>query len=219
MAGWRDDHGTVTRADDDLDRRGVRPGALRDAQVADAGVRDQAVVDGDDLVRAMFPQARHSVITDRELDPGSPAESRLAAGLAAGHRLDGDLAVDAGHPPQLLPDHGGLQGALRGEAGVLPVAAAAAAGVRVRARRGHPVLRRLADLDGVRPREPGRDLGHPGDDPLAWQRVPDEQHGKPRRPGDAPAALRDVLGRHLDSLAYLENHRTDLLVLGSHSPM
>ena len=101
---------------------------------------------------------------------------------------------------------------------MLPVAAAAAAGMRVRAGRGHPVRRRLADLDGVRPREPGRDLGHPGDDPLAGQRVPDEQHGKPRRPGDAPAALRDVLGRHLDGLAHLENHRTDLLVLGSHSP-
>ena len=99
MAGWGDDDGTVAGADDGLDRRGVRPGAVRDAEVADAGVRDQAVVDGDDLVRAMFPQARHSVVADRELDPGSPAEPRLAAGLVAGHRLDGDLAVDAGHPP------------------------------------------------------------------------------------------------------------------------
>jgi len=175
----------------------------RDAELPDAGVRDQAVVDADDPVRAMRAQARHAVVADRELHPGAPAE----AGLVARHRLDDHVPLDPRQPPQLLRDHGGLQRSLRGQGGVLPVAAAAAAGMRVRARRRDPVLGRLANLDGVRPGEPRRDFGHAGEDPLAGQRVPHEQHGKPRRPGDAPAALRDILGRHLDGLADLETHR------------
>ena len=60
----------------------------------------------------------HAVAADRELDPGAPAEPGGLAGAAvpvvAGQRLDGDLAVDAGQPPQLLRDHRGLERALGG---------------------------------------------------------------------------------------------------------
>src|SRR6185437_11419708 len=81
--------------------------------------------------------------------------------------------------------------------------AAAATGVRVLAGRGHPVGRCLADLHRVGPGELGRDLGHAGHDTLTGQRVAHEHHRKALGPGDAPAALRDVLDGHLDVLAYL----------------
>ena len=98
----------------------------------------------------------------------------------------------------MLGDHRRLEGTLGGQGRVLPVAAAAAAGVRVLARRGHPVGGRLADLYRVGAGELGRDLCHAGHDALPGQRVPHEDHRKPFGPGDAPAALRDVLDGHAD---------------------
>ena len=80
-------------------------------------------------------QARHAVVADRELHPGTPAEPRrCGAWLAyvafvAGHGLHRDLAVDTRQPPQLLGDDRGLERALGGQRGMLPVTAAAAARV------------------------------------------------------------------------------------------
>jgi hypothetical protein len=200
-----------------LDRARALPGVVKQAQIADRGVRDRAVPDVDDLVRAVRAEPGQAVRADRELDPGAPAEPRLVglgdhgrlgdlggAALVAGQRLDRDLAVELepGHPAQLLGDDGRFERALGGQRRVLPIAAAAAARVRVRARRLHPVGRGLANLDRVGPGEPGRDLGHPREHPLAGQRVPHEQHRQAVGPGNAPAALRDVHGRDLDGLAH-----------------
>src|SRR5260221_5913706 len=112
-------------------------------------MRDQAVAHGDDVGRPVLMQARLAISVDSESDPGTPSES---VGLA-GERLHGDLAVDAGDPAQLLTDHRRLELTLRVEAGVLPVAAAAAAGTGIRARRPYPRTRRLGDLDRVVPAE------------------------------------------------------------------
>ena len=59
--------------------------------------------------------------------------------LVAGQGLDGDLAVEASQPLELLAEHGGLEGPLGGQGRVLPVAAPAAARASVRARRLDPV--------------------------------------------------------------------------------
>src|SRR5712675_731533 len=98
-------------------------------------MRDRAGPDVDDLVGPVLAQA----------------------GLVAGQRLHGDLAVQARDPPQLLADDRGLELALRRQAGVLPVAPAAAAGAGVRARWLDPVGRALQDLRRFGPREPGGD--------------------------------------------------------------
>src|ERR1700726_4119138 len=50
--------------------------------------------------------------------------------------------------------------------------------------------------------ELGSDLRHAGNDALTRQRMPHEHHRQTRWPGDAPAALRDVLDGHLDVLAH-----------------
>ena len=52
-----------------------------------------------------------------------------------GQGFHGDLRVEASQPAQLLADHVGLERSLGGQGGVLPVAAAAPARARVRARR------------------------------------------------------------------------------------
>jgi hypothetical protein len=165
-------------------------------------VGDQAVADVDDRVRAVRPEPGRSVRAHGELDPGPPAEA-----VAVIEWLDGDLAVDARQPAQLLADDRCLERALRAQARVLPVAAAAAAGAGVRAGRLDPVRRRPHDVHRIRARELGRDLGHPGADPLTGQRVPHEHHRHPRWSRDAPASLRDVADIYLDELARLEAHR------------
>jgi len=101
-------------------------------------VCDQAFTDVDHLMGAMGAQPCHPVRPHRELHPRPPAQAR-AGFLVAGQRLDGDLAVEAGQPPELLAEHGGLERPLGGQRGVLPVAAPAAARASVRARRLDPV--------------------------------------------------------------------------------
>ena len=88
-------------------------------------MRDQAVADVDDLVRAVGAQSRDPVAPDRELHPGTPAKPRRGgawgACLVARQGLHDDLAVDTRQPAQALPDDGGLERALRGQCRVLPV--------------------------------------------------------------------------------------------------
>ncbi len=195
----------------------------------------RAVPDVDDLVRAVRAQPGHAVRTHRELHPGPPAKPRRALPrrlascgylswlvvrpwLVPRQRLHDDLVGEAGQPPQVLAEHRGLQRALGGQRHMLPVAAAAAAGMGVRARRLNPVGGPLKDLDGLGAEEPRRDLGHAGDYSLTGQRVPHEHHRKTGGPGDAPPALRYILGHDLDRLTNLKTHGTVTLLLGSHSP-
>src|SRR5690348_15164891 len=177
---------------------------------------DRAFADADDLVRAVRPQPGRAVRAYRVLHARAPAQAGawlpgtgpLAAGtLVAGQGLDRDLVVQARQPPELLADHGGLEVPLGGQRGVLPVAAAAAARAGVRARRLDPVRGRGEDLHRLGPGEPRRDLGDPGHDRLARQRVPDEHHRPVLRPGDAPAAVGHVRSGQLDDLAGLIVHR------------
>ena len=119
--------------------------------------------------------------------------------VVAGQRLDRHLAVEAGDPAQLLADDRGLEPALGRQAGVLPVAAAAAAGRACGQRRLDPVGRGGQDLHRVGPGEPGGGLGDLGQHPLAGQRVPDEDDPARRLPGHAPAALGDLAHRRVRS--------------------
>ena len=90
-------------------------------------------------------QARSAGPVDRERHHGPPAEASVTVSLlaltfaGAVHLDDLDLPVDAADAAELLADDLSLERPLGGQAGVLPVAAAAAAGPRVAARRGHPV--------------------------------------------------------------------------------
>ena len=172
-----------------LDAACARPAPARDVGRAHERMGDRAAGDGDDLARAMLAQAGRPVRADREADPGAPAQARRVAG----QRLDRHLALDPGDAAQLLRDHLRLDRPLRGRAGVLQVAAAAPVRARVRTRRLDPVRRGLEYLDGLGAGEPGRAAGHPGADPLAGQRVPDEHHfalvaGRGTA-GHAPAAV------------------------------
>jgi hypothetical protein len=101
-------------------------------------VCDQAFADVDHLMGAMGAQPCHPVRAHRELHPRPPAQAR-ARFLVTGQGLDGDLAVEARQSPELLAEHGGLECPLGGQRRVLPVAAPAAAGASVRARRLYPV--------------------------------------------------------------------------------
>src|SRR5947207_5048172 len=103
---------------------------------------DRALADVGDLVRAVLPQSGRAVRSHRELHAGPPAEAGawllVTGSLITGQGLDRDLAVQARQAPELLADHGGLELPLGGQRGVLPVAAAAAAGAGVRAGRLDP---------------------------------------------------------------------------------
>ncbi len=110
----------------------------------------------------------------------------------------GLLRGEAREPLELLGDDLALEAALGARLGVLPVAAAAAAGAGVRAGGLDPVLGRLEHLTASarRKRESLLAVRHPGDDPLAGQRVPYEEHLAVVRTGDAVAAVGD--GADLD---------------------
>jgi hypothetical protein len=73
---------------------------------------------------------------------------------------------------------------------VLQVAPAAPVGPGERARRRHPVRGRVQDLDRVGPQEALALLGHQRPDPLARQRVADEDDA-PVHPGDAVSTVGD----------------------------
>ena len=177
---------------------------------------DEAVPDVDHPVRAVLAQAGRAVAADRVLDARAPAEPRRGArgaGFSAGFSTPPASSARASVLGRLIPGSGStvtsrsmpasrrsccvitarLERALRGQGGVLPVAAAAAAGAGVRARRVHPVRGGPQDAHRVGAGELGRDLGHAGKDQLTGQRVPHEHHRQALRPRDAPAALGDVL--------------------------
>ena len=184
------DRGPLPRArrDGDLQRGHLRPALPGHPGLMHQRVRDRAGADLDHLVGAVLEQPGGAARADREPDPGPPAQPAAVTG----QRLHGDLTVQPCDPPQLLPDHLGLEPALRLRGGVLPVASAAAVRAGMRARRLNPVRRGLQDLDRLRPGEPGGGVGDPGADPFARQRVPDEHHPAAGLPGHAPAAVRDV---------------------------
>jgi hypothetical protein len=152
-------------------------------------VRDEALIDLYNLVRSMAAEASGPVPSYCEGDDRSPVQ-------AAGVTVDGlnlDLPVDASDAAELLTDDRRLEPPLGREAGVLPVAATAGAGPRVRTRRGYPVGRRLQNFERVGPGKPGRGLGDGRSDPFTRQRVADEHH--PARiilPGNTPTAVDDL---------------------------
>ena len=181
--------------DRDVRVRGRRPtgdrqlGARRpraaDDRVHGARRGDRTVVDRHDPMAAVRAEPRPAVVVDGEPGPGPPVQ-RTARQL-----LDLDVHLEVSQPPQLLGDHRRLQRALAGRRRVLPVAAAAAAGHRDRARRLDPLRRgdqhrhRVAAAERAAPV-----LGHRDDHPLAGQRVPHEHHAA-LVPRDAVAAVRD----------------------------
>ncbi len=153
-------------------------------------------------MRAVRAQSSHAVRPDGELDPRTPAQACGGLGrvLVTGQGLNRDVAVEAGQTLELLADDGGLQRPLRGQGRVLPVTAAAAAGMRVRAGGLDAVSRRRHDVDRVGAGQMRRDLGDPGENGLPGQCVPDENDRSVLRPRHAPAAMSHVPRRQLDDL-------------------
>ena len=155
---------------------------------------DQAVVDLDDRVAAVLAHAAAAVAEVDVALPGAPPQPVEVAG----HGLDLDVDLQAGQAQHLLAHHRRLEPALGGQRDVLQVAATAQPRPGEGARRLDAVRRGLEHLDGVTAPEPVAlgTLGHLDDDPLARQRVPDEddravllaQHAVPavrHRPHDA----------------------------------
>ncbi len=188
---------------DRLDGVHARPVALLDAKFADTLGGDHAVVDRLDLVRAVPAQPRAAVGGDGVLHARAPRRDLAGRDLVAlgGHHgavPAGLLRGEPGEALKLLGDDLALEAALRAGLGVLPVAAAAAAGSGERAGGVDPVLGGVQDRHGVGPQEAGAllTLGDTGDDAFPGQRVPDEQHLAGGRTGDAVAAVGD--GADLD---------------------
>jgi len=149
-------------------------------------VRDQAPVDRDDIMGAVAVQASDTTLVDGKRDDGAPAQ----AGFVAGDGLDVDLDVEAGDPVELLSDDRGLQSSLCLQAGVLPIAAAAARRLCVPARRVNAVGGGTLDLDGLGPGQASSRLRHGGANSLAGQGVPHEDdEARIILPGHAPAAV------------------------------
>ncbi len=141
------------------------------ARLVDQRVADRALPHPFDGVRAMTEQAARAVASDRDLHAGAPSQ----AVLARGRRLDLHRPrVDAAEPGELLAQHLALQLATRGDRGVLPVAAAAPARHRERARRRDPICRGLEHVDGVGPQEAPVLVGDPRAHPLPRQRAAQE---------------------------------------------
>ena len=148
---------------------------------------DQAVVDLDDVVRAVLAHPDPSAGQGDETRPGAPAQ----AVDVTGHRDHLEAATSSSslsnpaEAHELLAHDGGLQLALRGQGDVLEVAAAAQSG----SGEGHGGGTRSGDgvehLDRVAAPEPVAlgALGDLEDHPLPGQGVPDEDHrGSARRP-------------------------------------
>ena len=112
---------------------------------------DQTVVDGDDVVGAVLAHPVPAVRQRHEALPGPPAQAVQLVGRDAGHRLDGDVPVEAGQPRQLLSDDIGLQTPLPLERHVLEVAATAGVRAGEDARCDDPVRRGLVDRRRRRP--------------------------------------------------------------------
>ena len=93
----------------DLDRRVPRPAAAGHAGLVDQRVRDPAVVDRHDLVRAVPAQARRPVVVDGELHPGAPAEPCASPGTSSTSTARSSPASRL----QLLAHHRGLERPLR----------------------------------------------------------------------------------------------------------
>src|ERR1700691_6443520 len=99
------------------------PALAGHTRITDQVMRDRAVANLDDLMGAVPAQPRDAIAAHGEPHPGAPAEP---IGIAS-QRLDDHFAVDAGDAAQLLADDSGLECPLGRQAGMLPVAAAAAA--------------------------------------------------------------------------------------------
>ncbi len=125
--------GLAGRADRDLDTQQAGSGTAQLVGVPDARHAQRAVPQQFDLVRPVSAQPEPAVVVRGVQRPGSPAEQ------PAGQRLDLDRHLHPGQPAQLLAHDGCLERALRAARGVLPVAAPAPAGARVRARRLDPL--------------------------------------------------------------------------------
>ena len=210
VAGQRrrvDDDGPVARRRRDGGHGvGAGPAVARHADVVEGVGDEQAALDLLDATGPVAVEARGAVGVDGVADPRAPRQPVAVTGdgddvdrLLQRNSVDLLETTEAG---QLLAQDLGLEPALRGRRCVLPVAAAAAAGPRVRARRLDPVGRRHQHADGVAAQEAPA-LALAGDldlDRLPRQRVPDE-HDPALVPGDDVPPVRDALdprpGEHL----------------------
>ena len=172
-------------------RRSPGGDALGHRRLLGPGHRDQAVVDGHQLVG---PVPAHRATAVGQV--GEPrARAPPQAGLVAGDPLHDDGHVEARQPAQLLGDHVGLELALPAQRHVLEVAAPAQSRPGDRARRRHPVGGGRQHVDGVGPPElvAVRPLGDHDLDPFPGDRVPHEDHAARvvavREPGHAVPAV------------------------------
>ena len=163
-------------------------------------MRDQAVVDLDDVTRAVHPQAVGAAGEVDVLHAGPPTQAQIDVGVVAGDRFHHEVGhervgrIEVSQPHELLADDGRLQLALGRERDVLEVAAAAEVGTGVLAGRRDPVWRGGQDRHGVAAPEPVSlgALGDLDDHLLAGQCVPGEHDpALPRKPDDEVAAVRD----------------------------
>ena len=148
-------------------------------------------------VRPEAVHARAALGVGHQVDPRAPAEA--AALVVARSGLHRDVEVELGQPLQLLRQDGLLPGALTRQRHVGELTATDAARTGRRPGGLDAVGRRVEDLDGVGPPELRgvAEVRQPRPDPLAGQRVPDEDD-PPLVPRDAVPAVGDGPDLELD---------------------
>ena len=139
---------------------------------------------------APFP----STATRTRLRQCSPPTSPSTGSTSTERSMPATRLELLGHPERLQP-------ALRAELHVLEVAASAAPGAGVRARRRDPVGGRRQDLHGVGPQVPGGRGGDQGDDPLTREGVAHEDDPPVGGPAHAAAAGGDGADLQLEKPA------------------
>ena len=199
-AGGRHDRDRVAagRGGCHVDRPYPRPAARRHPDRADRGRRHEAVTHRLDLGRAVAVQPGRAVAAHGEADTRAPAEAVVVTRHGRHREARQLVGRDTAEPLQLLAQDVGLQAALRVEVHVLPVAPAAPARPGVRAGRLHPLRRRCQDGYGVCPRVARLHVRQPRPDPLARQRVADQDRAAVGVVGHADPAGCDALDVQLD---------------------
>jgi hypothetical protein len=170
----QDERGVTARGRDCLDARTGSPGLREQIQADDGLARERHRVQREHVVRAELAHPGPPGGVRDELDPRAPAEP--ATLVVARSRRDGDLAVHVREPAELLGDHGGLPGALRGQGNVRELTTTHSPGACRGPRRSDAIRRRHENLDGVGTpeRRALAGLGEPCEHPFARQGVPHE---------------------------------------------
>ena len=135
---------------------------------------DQAVIDGDHVVRPVAPESGSARAVNGEAYPGPP----LQTVDVSCHRLHNDLAVDTTQSVQLFHHDGLLEPPLRLRRRMLPVTAATSTRAGELAAGNDTVGGRVDDGDRVRTQVSvfGPDVGDLDEHTLTRQSVSDEDH-------------------------------------------